>query len=152
MVFAKTQINSPYLLYTMSPRCLISPDCTTVVSQLDLNGSVLVIEENEDAPDPLMLFEEVLTDQCIHVAFILIIQDVRGCFSTDLTTPIEIGRRIRESGKYNKISCQQLLNGLCNVMKPYNVVVNKLHNICNVHNNYVHFTNLQNVVRLLNIT
>ena len=58
MVFAKTQIVSPYFLYTISPRCLISPDCATVISQLHLNGSVLVVEENEDAPDPLMLFDE----------------------------------------------------------------------------------------------
>ena len=68
LVFAKTQIVSPYCLYTMSPRCLISPD-NTVVSQLHLNGSVLVAEENEDAPDPLMLFEEVLTDRYIHLPF-----------------------------------------------------------------------------------
>ena len=62
LVFAKTKIVSPYFLYTMSPRRLISPDCATVVGQLDLNGSVLVVQENEDAPDPLMLFDEVLTD------------------------------------------------------------------------------------------
>ena len=63
LVFAKTKIVSPYyFLYTMSLWHLISPDCAMVVSQLDLNGSVLVVQENEDAPDPLMLFDEVLTD------------------------------------------------------------------------------------------
>ena len=78
MVFAKTQIVSPYFLYTMSPRCLISPD-STVVSQLHLDGSVLVAEEKEDAPDPLMLFEEVLTDQYIHVPFYLHF-NYTGCY------------------------------------------------------------------------
>jgi len=60
LVYAKPQIVAPYFMYTMSPHILISPDCVKTVSQLQLNGSVIVVEENKDVPDPLVLFDEVL--------------------------------------------------------------------------------------------
>ena len=59
MIFAKSQIASPYFVYTIAPRALISPNCITPISQLQLNGCVLIVEENNDAPDPLVLFDEV---------------------------------------------------------------------------------------------
>ena len=44
----------------MSPRVLISPDSTKTVSHMQLNGSVIAVEESEAAVDPLELLDEVL--------------------------------------------------------------------------------------------
>ena len=42
------------------PHVLISPDSTKKVSDMQLNGSVIAVEESEAAVDPLELFDEVL--------------------------------------------------------------------------------------------
>ena len=59
MVYAKTGIVAPFLIHTVSPRVLISPDSTKTVSDMQLNGSVIAVEESEAAVDPLELFDEV---------------------------------------------------------------------------------------------
>ena len=61
LVFANSQIVSPYYIYTVAPRSLISPNRAATTSQLQLNESVLVIEERDDVPDLLELFNEVFT-------------------------------------------------------------------------------------------
>ena len=52
-------MTSPYFVYTIAPRALISPSSITPISQLQLHGCVLIVEENDDAPNPLVLFDEV---------------------------------------------------------------------------------------------
>ena len=55
VAFAKSKINSPYFIYSVAPRQLIPPDSS--LSQL--NACVLVVEECDEAPEPLKLLGEV---------------------------------------------------------------------------------------------
>ena len=53
MAFASGKLMDPYLIYTVMPRKIVTPDVP--LCQLQLNGNILVVEESDDidAPQPL---------------------------------------------------------------------------------------------------
>ena len=63
VAFASGKLMGPYLIYTVMPRKVITPDVP--LCQLQLHGNILVVEEsdNSDAPQPL----HYLQDRCKQV-------------------------------------------------------------------------------------
>ena len=57
VAFASSSLTQPFNIYSIAPRRLISPNLP--LSQLQLHGSVLVVEETDEAQDPLVTLAEV---------------------------------------------------------------------------------------------
>ena len=57
VAFASSSLTQPFNIYSIAPRQLISPNLP--LDQLQLHGSVLIVEESDEAQDPLVTLAEV---------------------------------------------------------------------------------------------
>ena len=67
MASPKGSLTRPYLIYTILPQRVVAPDVP--LSQLQLDGCAIIVEENdtEDAPHPLNYLKNDDCDICIQV-------------------------------------------------------------------------------------
>ena len=54
VAFASGKLMGPYLIYTVMPRKIIAPDVP--LCELQLNGSILAVEESDDSDAPQALY------------------------------------------------------------------------------------------------
>ena len=57
VAFANSSLTQPFYIYSIAPWKLISPNVP--LSELQLHGTVLVVEESDEAQDPLVTLAEV---------------------------------------------------------------------------------------------